>query len=270
MAMISRSWAHLVVVGPWRARLAAACAQYVGLGPATLLLCGVATLCFDTEYGVTGSAEPGFQRITPPGAKDHRWAAHRRRQVLDGGGFSLMVHALEGGHAEHTTTLQVLSESVPGHSSAHGRDRGCRRGHDRRSEQARSRRPGCHSSSGPPTCLDDQDLAPGPIIGTEIPDGHVFTRALARRSSRTSGSNTHSSTDTGPAMHGARCAASSRRSPRSRRPSPGRSSSSATRACFGMGQRCQIQVRTSVTMVTWSAAAVVSCCPVAASRRSTS
>jgi hypothetical protein len=45
--------------GPWRARLARACAEHVRLGPATLLLYDVTTLYFETDQG-DGFREPGF------------------------------------------------------------------------------------------------------------------------------------------------------------------------------------------------------------------
>lgn len=47
--------------GPWRARLARACAEHVRLGPATLLLYDVTTLYFEADEG-DGFREPGFSK----------------------------------------------------------------------------------------------------------------------------------------------------------------------------------------------------------------
>lgn len=45
----------------WRQGLAAACAEHVGLGPATLVLYDVSTLYFETDEG-DGFREPGFSK----------------------------------------------------------------------------------------------------------------------------------------------------------------------------------------------------------------
>ena len=48
----------------WRQGLAAACAEHVGLGPATLVLYDVSTLYFETDEG-DGFREPGFSPDPP-------------------------------------------------------------------------------------------------------------------------------------------------------------------------------------------------------------
>ena len=75
----------------WRARLAAACAEHVGLGPATLVLYDVTTLYFETDQG-DGFREPGF-------SKERRLEPQITVGLLtDVRGFPLQVHAFDGQH----------------------------------------------------------------------------------------------------------------------------------------------------------------------------
>ncbi len=94
--------------GPWRARLARACAAHVRLGPATFLLYDVTTLYFETDEG-DGFREPGF-------SKERRLEPQITVGLLTGGsGFPLMVHAFEGNRAETTTMLPVLRAFLDAH-----------------------------------------------------------------------------------------------------------------------------------------------------------
>lgn len=94
--------------GPWRARLARACADHVRLGPATLLLYDVTTLYFETDSG-DGFREPGF-------SKERRLEPQITVGLLtDGAGFPLMVHAFEGNRAETTTMVPVLKAFLDAH-----------------------------------------------------------------------------------------------------------------------------------------------------------
>jgi hypothetical protein len=94
--------------GPWRARLARACAHHVRLGPATLLLYDVTTLYFETD-SADGFREPGF-------SKERRLEPQITVGLLtDGAGFPLMVHAFEGNRAETTTMVPVLQSFLDAH-----------------------------------------------------------------------------------------------------------------------------------------------------------
>ena len=94
--------------GPWRARLARACAAHVRLGPTTLLLYDVTTLYFETDEG-DGYREPGF-------SKERRLEPQITVGLLtDGSGFPLMVHAFEGNRAETTTMMPVLQAFLHAH-----------------------------------------------------------------------------------------------------------------------------------------------------------
>jgi hypothetical protein len=94
--------------GPWRARLARACAAHVRLGPSTLLLYDVTTLYFEADEG-DGFREPGF-------SKERRLEPQITVGLLtDGAGFPLMVHAFEGNRAETTTMMPVLRAFLDAH-----------------------------------------------------------------------------------------------------------------------------------------------------------
>ena len=92
----------------WRQGLAAACAEHVGLGPATLVLYDVSTLYFETDEG-DGFREPGF-------SKERRLEPQITIGLLtDARGFPLMVNAFEGNRAETRTMLPVLEAFMAAH-----------------------------------------------------------------------------------------------------------------------------------------------------------
>lgn len=92
----------------WRERLAALCAQHVGVGPATLLLYDVTTLYFETDTG-DGFRESGF-------SKERRLEPQITVGLLsDAAGFPLMVNAFEGNKAETTTMLPVIKAFLAAH-----------------------------------------------------------------------------------------------------------------------------------------------------------
>jgi hypothetical protein len=85
----------------WRQRLASACADQVGLGPATLVLYDVTTLYFETDQG-DGFREPGF-------SKERRLEPQITVGLLtDVRGFPLQVHAFDGNTAETKTLVPVI------------------------------------------------------------------------------------------------------------------------------------------------------------------
>jgi hypothetical protein len=93
----------------WRQNLAAACADHVGLGPATLVLYDVSTLYFEIDQG-DGFREPGF-------SKERRLEPQITVGLLtDARGFPLQVHAFDGNTAETKTIIPV----VAGFAAAHG------------------------------------------------------------------------------------------------------------------------------------------------------
>ena len=86
----------------WRQQLAAACADHVGLGPATLVLYDVTTLYFETDQG-DGFREPGF-------SKERRLEPQITVGLLsDVRGFPLQVHAFDGNTAETKTMIPVIN-----------------------------------------------------------------------------------------------------------------------------------------------------------------
>jgi hypothetical protein len=92
----------------WRERLAALCADHVGLGPATLLLYDVTTLYFETDTG-DGFRESGF-------SKERRLEPQITIGLLtDAAGFPLVVNAFEGNKAETTTMLPTITAFMAAH-----------------------------------------------------------------------------------------------------------------------------------------------------------
>ena len=92
----------------WRQQLARACAEHVGLSPATLILYDVTTLYFETDEG-DGFREPGF-------SKERRLEPQITVGLLtDARGFPLQVHAFNGNTAETTTILPVLTAFMTAH-----------------------------------------------------------------------------------------------------------------------------------------------------------
>jgi Transposase DDE domain len=93
----------------WRQQLAGACADHVGLGPATLVLYDCSTLYFEIDEG-DGFREPGF-------SKERRLEPQITVGLLtDVRGFPLQVHAFEGNTAEIKTIIPVIR----GFADAHG------------------------------------------------------------------------------------------------------------------------------------------------------
>jgi hypothetical protein len=92
----------------WRQGLAGACADYVGLGPATLVLYDVTTLYFETDKA-DGFREPGF-------SKERRLEPQITVGLLtDVRGFPLQVHAFDGNTAETKTIVPVVQAFAAAH-----------------------------------------------------------------------------------------------------------------------------------------------------------
>ncbi len=95
----------------FRRQLAAACARYAALGPASLVLYDVSTLYFETDAG-DGFREPGF-------SKERRLEPQITIGLLtDPVGFPLMVEAFEGNIAETTTMLPTITAFMAAHQLA--------------------------------------------------------------------------------------------------------------------------------------------------------
>jgi DDE family transposase len=92
----------------WRQQLAGACADHVGLGPATLVLYDCSTLYFEIDQG-DGFREPGF-------SKERRLEPQITVGLLtDVRGFPLQVHAFDGNTAETTTIISVITAFAAAH-----------------------------------------------------------------------------------------------------------------------------------------------------------
>ncbi len=92
----------------WRRGVAAACAAHAALGPASLVLYDVSTLCFETDTG-DGFREPGF-------SKERRLGPQSTVGLLtDATGFPLMIEAFEGNKAETRTMLPVITAFMAAH-----------------------------------------------------------------------------------------------------------------------------------------------------------
>lgn len=92
----------------WRRQLAAACADHVHLGPATLVLYDVSTLYFETDQG-DGFREPGY-------SKERRLEPQITIGLLtDARGFPLLVEAFEGNKAETTTLIPSITSLMAAH-----------------------------------------------------------------------------------------------------------------------------------------------------------
>ena len=172
----------------------------------------------------TGSASRVLQG-TPPGAADHHRAVDRRGRVpADGRG----VRGQQGRDQDHAAD----DPSVHGRPPAHRRDGRRGRGDDLRGQPARDRgrRAVVH-----PRHADPRDPLRGRASGaantpaSTSPTGTSSPSRGRPARARTNGAATRSSTtSTGPTGPGARCAGSTSRSPRPRRPSRGRRRSSGT------------------------------------------
>jgi Transposase DDE domain len=92
----------------WRQQLAGACADHVGLGPATLVLYDVSTLYFEIDQG-DGFREPGF-------SKERRLEPQITVGLLtDVRGFPLQVHAFDSNTAETKTIIPVITAFAAAH-----------------------------------------------------------------------------------------------------------------------------------------------------------
>jgi len=92
----------------WRQGLSEACAAHARLGPASLVLCDVSALYFETGQG-DGFREPGFSR-------ERRLEPQITIGLLAGSdGFPLMVSAFEGNRAETKTMLPVIGKFMAAH-----------------------------------------------------------------------------------------------------------------------------------------------------------
>jgi Transposase DDE domain len=92
----------------WRQELSAACAAHARLGRASLVLCDVSTLYFETDAG-DGFREPGF-------SKERRLDPQITIGLLTGqAGFPLMVSAFEGNLAETKNMLPVVQAFMAAH-----------------------------------------------------------------------------------------------------------------------------------------------------------
>jgi hypothetical protein len=95
----------------FRQKLAAACARYAALGPASLVMFDVSTLYFETD-AADGFREPGF-------SKERRLEPQITIGLLtDASGFPLMVEAFEGNKAETTTMLPTIEAFMAAHKLA--------------------------------------------------------------------------------------------------------------------------------------------------------
>jgi hypothetical protein len=156
--------------GRWRARLAAACVDHAGLGPAVLLLYDVTTLYFETDAG-DGFREPGF-------SKERRLEPQITVGLLtDAAGFPLMVHAFEGNKAETTTMLPVLTAFLREHALPQATvvaDAGMISEANKRAIEAAglSFILGARIPDIPYVVRDWREQHPD----TDIPDGHVFVQ----------------------------------------------------------------------------------------------
>ena len=130
------------------------------------------TRCTSRPTPVTGSASPGSPR-------NAGWSRRSPSGLLtDAAGFPLMVEAFEGNKAE-TTTMLPDHHRVHGRPPARRRHRRRRRGHDLRGQPgARSRPPGCRSSSAPasPTSPTWSTEWRRQHPDEQLPDGQVLTQ----------------------------------------------------------------------------------------------
>ena len=204
--------------------LSAACAAHAGLGPASLVLYDVSTLYFETGIG-DGFREPGF-------SKERRLEPQITLGLLtDATGFPLTMQAFQGNKAETATILPVINAFKTAHQLTDVTvvaDAGM----VSEPTRPRSRPRVCRSSSAPgsPICPMWSENGATSIRANRSPMGWCsLNRGRPPRQRRPAasptGSSTTSTATTGP---GARCAASTTRSPKPNAPSTVMPRSNAT------------------------------------------
>ena len=206
--------------GSWRQKLAAACAGHAGLGPAGLVLYDVSALYFETDAG-DGFREPGFpgeRRLDPQITVG---------LLTDAAGFPLMVSAFEGNKAETKTMMPVIEGFMAAHQLPDVTvvaDAGMVSEANRNQIEA----------AGLSFILGKR-IPEVPWVVAQWKREHPARTSPTGRPSpsagppgRTAAAVTRSSTTSTAAIgRGAPCAASMSKSPRPRKPSPGRCPSSA-------------------------------------------
>jgi Transposase DDE domain len=159
----------------WRRRLSAACAAHAGLGPASLVLYDVSTLYFETDAD-DGFREPGF-------SKERRLEPQITIGLLTGqDGFPLMVSAFEGNKAETKTMLPVIEKFMSAHRLPDVTvvaDAGMISEANQKAIEAAGLSFILGMKVPDVPYLVGQWRREHP--GEEIPDGHIFYPALARR-----------------------------------------------------------------------------------------
>ena len=204
------------------AKIAAACAANAGLGPASLVLYDVTTLYFETDAGRRVS-RAGLLQGTPSGAADHDRAAGRRLRVpADGRGVRGQPRR-DHHHAPDDPAFMAAHQLTDVTIVADA-------GWCPTATSARSRPPGCRSSSAPasPTSPTSWRQWRREHPDQQIPDGLILTQPWPAGPDRPAPRPGRSTTSTRPTGPGARCAGSTSRSPRPSTRWPGRRRSSAT------------------------------------------
>jgi hypothetical protein len=185
------------------------------------VLYDVSTLYFETDAG-DGFREPGF-------SKERRLEPQITIGLLTGqDGFPLMVSAFEGNRAETKTMLPVIEKFMAAHNLPDVTvvaDAGMISEANQKAIEATglSFILGMKIPHVPYAVEEWRRQHPG----EDIPDGQVFTQPW-RPGPPPGGVTRRSTTSTGPAGPGGRCAGSTSRSPRPPRPSPGWPRSSGT------------------------------------------
>jgi hypothetical protein len=206
----------------WRRALAAACAAHARLGPASLVLYDVSTLYFETDAG-DGFREPGF-------SKERRLDPQIVIGLLtDAAGFPLMVNAFEGNTAETKTMLPAITAFMKAHRLTDVTivaDAGMISDANKKAIEAAGL--SLSSACGSPRSRTSSTSG-ARTTSTRTPARSKTSRTgtsspnPGRPDPATSAATRSSSTSTRPIGPAAPCAASIPRSPRPRRPSPGRS-----------------------------------------------
>ena len=185
------------------------------LGPASLVLYDVTTLYFETDQG-DGFREPGF-------SKERRLEPQITIGLLtDAAGFPLMVEAFEGNKAETKTMLPTITAFMAAHRLTDVTvvaDAGMMSEANQRAIEAA----GLSFILGAripdiPYVVDEWRAD---IPASRSPTGRC-SPSRGRPAERTTAATRSSTTSTAPTGPAARCAGSTSRSPKPRRPSTGR------------------------------------------------